>query len=380
MSPSAASLPASAINALAARWIRTLPDRATVCSALGVWPLLAILADAAEGPARAQLADAIGTDPSHGTDDGLATLRWLDATDATSGALGLWRRAELPIRSEWLARLPRDVAATFRGDAAEDQATIDAWARERTGGLIERMPVRIGDSTTLLLASALTLNTTWTQRFSDRHHESQPLNRITSDPSIVRATDEVTCVCVEGDNGIDVHLITGAPAIREHASATLAAGLGVVAGQTPARDGADLGMGASAPGVWVAMVDSFSEAPQVSLTLPAFTVRASHDLLGVADVFGLEAISDCSRGHTPAISDVPLCVGAARQDAMAAFSESGFRAAAVTTMGMVMAAAMRSSQPDRRARRIMVTMEQPFGFIATHRASGTVLFAGWVAG
>ncbi|MFJ8635943.1 hypothetical protein [Streptomyces sp. NPDC093568] len=52
-----------AVNALTTRWAEAWGAAGaggTVFSAAGVWPLLAFLADGADGTARAELADAVG--------------------------------------------------------------------------------------------------------------------------------------------------------------------------------------------------------------------------------------------------------------------------------------------------------------------------------
>ncbi|HEY7173714.1 MAG TPA: hypothetical protein VH442_02260, partial [Micromonosporaceae bacterium] len=67
-------LPVAAINAMTARWIGAFGSHPTVCAGIGAWPLLAILADAAQGPARDELAAAIGIDPSTGTKAGRAVI------------------------------------------------------------------------------------------------------------------------------------------------------------------------------------------------------------------------------------------------------------------------------------------------------------------
>ncbi|MDX6238720.1 MAG: hypothetical protein QOG10_3535, partial [Kribbellaceae bacterium] len=41
-----------AVDELTSRWVRTLPPGNTVVSGLGLWPLLAILATAADEPGR----------------------------------------------------------------------------------------------------------------------------------------------------------------------------------------------------------------------------------------------------------------------------------------------------------------------------------------
>ena len=63
------------------------------------------------------------------------------------------------------------------------------------------------------------------------------------------------------------------------------------------------------------------------------------------------------------------------QDAVAEFSATGFRAAAVTAIGMFGAA-----MPTQRyeVRHVAVTFDRPFAYYAVHRDSGLILVAGWV--
>ena len=52
-----------AVGKLTERWVRELPPGNTVVSALGLWPLLALLATAADEPGRSELAEAAAIDP-----------------------------------------------------------------------------------------------------------------------------------------------------------------------------------------------------------------------------------------------------------------------------------------------------------------------------
>ena len=70
-----------AVNDLTARWARSLPDGNTVVSGLGLWPLLAILATAADEPGRAELAEAAGVDASAGSQQALALIQAIDGSD-----------------------------------------------------------------------------------------------------------------------------------------------------------------------------------------------------------------------------------------------------------------------------------------------------------
>ncbi len=62
-----------AVNDLTTRWARELPPGNTVVSrGSGLWPLLAILATAADEPGRAELAEAAGLP----ADGGIRGRRW----------------------------------------------------------------------------------------------------------------------------------------------------------------------------------------------------------------------------------------------------------------------------------------------------------------
>ena len=365
-------LPVAAINALTARWFAALPNAhftsGTVASGAGVWPLVAILADVASGPARAELSAASEITADQGLHMGTSVLEWLDRTPGVAAALGIWHRADLPIRDPWRDALPTDVISTFTGDVAADQATLDAWASARTGGQIPTMPLTIDADTLLVLASALTVTTRWRQPFTAG---GSTLWRTTADPSIVRVTPETTSVLVEGELGIDVELIMAGPETppSDVLSAAITSPLG-------GASAADLAPGYAGPGILVTVEDAVSKAPQCRLRLPAFTVRGHHDLRALGDVFGLVAVTDASTGHLPGISPEPLAISAAAQDAVAEFSAEGFRAAAVTAMAMMAGSAM--PHRDKRALVVDVRFDGGFGFVARHTESGVVLAAGWV--
>jgi serine protease inhibitor len=371
------ALPVGPANALTARWIRAIGNHPTVSSGAAVWPLLAIIAGAAGGAARDELAAAAGIDPAVGTQAGRALIEGIAGADGVSAALGLWSRPEVPIRPEWLAELPTGVHEQFTGDLGADQATLDAWARDRTDGMIKRMPVRIDASTLVLLASALTVRTTWREPFGKTRTPGHwPLmTRTTSAPSIVRATATVACVRIEGNNGIDVELVIGPVGVP--ASETLSAGLAVVTGAVEAGSGDDLLDGAPAPGIVVDHIVSTTNAPQCVVEAPKFTVRASHDLTAFPDVFGLDTVLDAGEQRLPGISERPIAVGKAAQDAIAEFTDTGFRAAAVTATTMRPTSMTRRLQ-EYEVRRVTATFDRPYGFLAVHRSTGLVLVSGWV--
>ncbi|KIZ15110.1 serpin family protein [Streptomyces natalensis] len=376
-----------AVNDLTARWAhRTVGERGTALTATGLWPLLALLATPAAGPAREELAAATGTDAGDAVREGAGLLTALAATDGVDAALGLWTRRALTLRPDWVAALPPAVHGELTGDAPTDRKALNAWVRRHTDGLIERMPVAADPATLLVLASALLVRTTWREPFRDvplrpaegpwAGREMTGLRRSGGDPEEIRVhrtpAGELTVAQVAGDNALDVQLLLGPS--RMSGGEVLRHGVAALGGAYPVRSGTALSDGAG-PGVRVSTVASWDGRPQAELCCAAFTVDAEHDLLEHAGLFGLATATDASRGHFPGISDRPLAVSAARQTVTATFGALGFRAAAVTAIGMRAGSALR---PEKTSQVVSATFDRPFGFLARHRESGLVLVAGWV--
>ena len=180
-----------AANRLTARWAATVGAGSTVLSGAGAWPLLALLAAAADGPARAELAAAVDL-PADGADRSATDLlAAMDGAAAVRTALGLWSTAGLPLTDWWRATVPDRVRGLLTGDQALDQATLDAWAKEQTAGQVETMPVTVDASTLLVLATALSVRTDWAERFTRQsaagHRAGRPVARGRRVPWLVRS-------------------------------------------------------------------------------------------------------------------------------------------------------------------------------------------------
>lgn len=379
-----------AVNHLTSRWASRIPSRGpgTVFTAAGVWPLLALLADGADGPARAELEEALGIPAERAAQAARTLLDALGGVRGLQAATGLWTRAGLPLKDGWSTRLPAGTRGTLTGGAEDDAKTLDAWASDRTGGLIERMPVALGADTLLVLASALTLRLKWIKPFDSMpgRPEQGPwagrdlrmLTRLTSVPDRARVAHgpagPVTLLEVVGDTGVDVHLLLGTPTATP--AEVLTTGLDAATRAAPSTPTSLLPEGEPGPGLTIRTVESLTPEPRLYVTTPAFEVRAEHDLLEDAALFGLASACDARSGHFPGISTEPLAVGSARQSAMARFHERGFEAAAVTAISLVAGSAPR--RPGHRVREASVHIDRPFGFLAVHRTSRLALAAGWV--
>ncbi|MEU6671640.1 serpin family protein [Streptomyces sp. NPDC046727] len=376
------------VNGLTARWAQALPE-GTVFSAPGVWPLLAFLADGAVGPARAELAGALGVPAEQAAGAARELLAGLAQVSGLDTALGLWTHQGLPLRDEWRAGLPAGTYGVFGDDLVTAQERLDAWAAERTGGLVERMPVTLTRDARMVLASALALRTDWRQPFTEvpLRPDSGPwqgrtlrgLHRRSVRPDRVGVTGTpdgfVTALTVPGDNGVDVHLVLGEE--RMTPGQVLAAGVGIVDRGLPLTGGGALPHGHVGPGLHVEQQPAVAPEPRtLDVRTVAYEVRADHNLLALPGLFGLTSAADDRVGHFPGVSAYPLAVGEARQSAVAQFGALGFRAAAVTAL--MPAAAGGVPQYHYETTVVRVAFDRPFGFLATDRDSRLVLAAGWV--
>jgi len=169
---------------------------------------------------------------------------------------------------------------------------------------------------------------------------------------------------------IDVHLLLG----DQESADVLAAGLRELSGEARVCQAASLDSGG--PRLTVRREQSSKRKNRLNLQLPSFEIKAHHDLLTHADLFGLHSLTDPSTSHLPLLSPVPLCVSDGAQDVLARFLAEGFEAAAVTAFGLTVG----SAPPEERYQVTVVdvTFDRPFGFLAVHRPSRLAVVAGWV--
>lgn len=381
-----------AVNRLTTRWAAHAAsgDAGTVLTAAGIWPLLALLAEGSDGPARAELAHALGIPAEEAAEAARELLVALAGVRGLEAAVGVWSKAELPLKASWSALFPPGALATLTGNQEEDGKALDAWASYRTGGLIERMPVSLQEDTRLVLASALALRLNWAHPFRAVPGRAQEgpwsgrtlrwLHRATPSLDGVRVAEDpagqVTIVDVTGDadTDLDVQLLLGEPTAEP--GQVLRTGIAALADAARSVHGSALPDGNPGPGLAIRTVEAPGPQPLLALSAVAFSLRAEHDLLDAAPLFGLLTATDSDVGHFPGISTEPLAISSARQSAVARFHAAGFEAAAVTAI-----AAQPGSAPRRtghRARRAEVRLDRPFGFLAVHRTSRLVLAAGWV--
>ncbi|MFF3918324.1 serpin family protein [Streptomyces sp. NPDC001852] len=377
-----------AVNGLTTRWAATAQG-GTVFSAAGVWPLLALLADGAAGPARAELSEAVGLPSDQAAGAARQLLGALGALPGVDSAVGLWTKRTLELVPEWEAGLPAEAHGVLTGDVGADRRALDSWAADRTGGLIDRMPAQLTEDTELVLAGALTMRTRWLRPFHEvplatayepwaaterlgLFRRSTLLDRVG-----VAETPHgwVTELKVLGTDALDVHLLLGEEGTAP--GRVLGAGVDLLHRPRTVVPGSRLPYGEVGPGLRVVKERSARrEPPTLDVRTAAYDVTAEHDLLKRHELFGLTTARDTRQGHFPGISGFPLAIGSAAQSALARFGALGFRAAAVTMFGAIAGCGI----PQLRyvTRRVDAVFDRPFGFLALHRHSRLVLAAGWV--
>jgi serine protease inhibitor len=380
-----------AANGLTERWARRIAGgSSTVFAGAGVWPLLGLLATGADGDGRRELTEAFGLGADEVPGAVGEFLRVFDEAVELRAALGLWYDERLRPRPEWLDGLPPATRGRLTGDATADQAALDDWASRHTNGLIRRMPGNLGPETRLVLASALAVELTWRWPFDE--HVGPVASGPWAGPSVrqlrrrqitvgdVYRADTpdgaVTVTRVEGAGDVDVYLLLG----PEDAGAATVLGAGVAAlrGDHPRAPSAGWTGPRPAPGVLVTELTDRYAVSRTDLTCVPFEITAGHDLLADAGLFGLGAVSDAHRGHFPGISaESDLAVRSANQSAMARFTAQGFQSAAVTSVAVAAAIAMRRDRPA--ARLTAVSYDRPHAFVTVHRPSTLIVTAGWLA-
>ncbi|MFC3492500.1 serpin family protein [Glycomyces rhizosphaerae] len=375
-----------AANGLTRRWFASRPSVPAVASGLGIWPLLAALATGAVDGTRDELLAAAGIDADQATRLPAALLEAALSTPAIRLALAVWAGALVTLDPEWTAGLPVNAVGSLTGDPATDKAALDEWASRNTDGLIERMPLDFSQSIDIVLASALSVRTTWVTPFQDsgRVFNQGPwagLGRCraltaTLHDDLLRVAEDASVLTLPGDGDIDVLLGLG----REDLAPQAVMGTLIDAATDPAwgRSSTELAVGERAVGVEVTEYKSMrpQTGPEIDVQTVRFKLDSDLDLGDDAPALGLVLASDQDRARFDRLAAEPVFVSQARQTAMAVFSATGFEAAAVTAIAMARAAGV--PKLDHRHVRASVRFDRPFAYLARHRPSGLILIAGWV--
>ena len=376
------------VSAYAAQFNPSLLGRHAVASPLGLWLLLALVGPATEGAARRDLEAVLGTT----VDDAAARARTLlsEPHPAVSAVAAVWDRKLGPAFDEWAQSMP-DVVE--RGPIP-NQAQADAWARARTNGMIDEFPLQIDELTRLVLASALAADITWATPLGttdDLGGEfGSAINRaLTLDfgTQLIAETDAAGMVAVAAPRAsaaLDVLSVIAAPDVMPadvdtaaHQVAAMLRGDERAAREVPVEELAD-GHAWTVTDRREHRAGGRAVQAEWRSHLPAWSVKSDHDLdsaPGVASVF--DALTAFARQE-----DLPVNFSA-KQAAVASYSRTGFKAAAVTAVG-VRAAGMPSFH-EVLVRRVELRFNRPYAVLACAARDdgpsawrGVPVFSAWI--
>ncbi|MGW0789586.1 serpin family protein [Streptomyces sp. NPDC002911] len=345
----------AAVQRLGEQWIRELerPGGGFVCSPAGLWLALTAVAAGARRETAAELRTLLGVAGQEAAAVVTETARDWRRTEALNVATRVWN--SVPLHPEYEQSLP-DVAF-----GPVDVAEIDAWVREETGGLIERLPLDLGGDVALALVNVLALTARWEAAFDMARTRDVPFT------DAAGTSRPVPTMHASAGRG-DVWTTAGAYVVELRCRSERD-------GAGPARVRFVLGE----PGEGAAAVLPLAWAPEesrsappadvVTFSLPRFTLRTEIRITEQLAALGVRLATDPAAADFSGLSPVRLHISEVVQEAVVKIAEKGVEAAAVTVV------AARSAAPRPRVVR-HIAFDRPFGIVVLDGSSDVPLFAG----
>jgi len=381
----------AAVARYARRFHALLADGHSVASPLGAWLLLALVAPVTTGVERERLTEVLGVDVETAFAAARRLLRDPHPELAVGSAIWHDARYETPALLEFVRRLvpPADAGPM------PSQAEADAWARDRTIGLIDDFPLEIHNergSIVLLLATALATKVSWDVPFEAVPPASiQLLAAPGFDgisllvPAVSPAwqgfvdsgAGPVAAFAARSRDGLVVVSAVGegTPAVLLDTAQSIATELG--RGDSPPRlPLAEVPLG-DGPAWRITETVQLTGGPeQYECMLPAWEARTEHALLTHPDLGFGAAGNALLRLLTPGDYELE-----AKQSAVARYSAVGFEAAAVTALaGRAVSMQLPAERLVRTAR---IEFTRPHAVVAATEGggewSGLPVFAAWVS-
>jgi hypothetical protein len=377
--------------ALVAAYARRTGALPGVSSPLGCWLLLALLAPHAPGASRPELEAVLGTSAA---DARARAVRLLTSRHPAVGlAVGMFWDSSVPGASAVARALPASVA-TGRVPA---QTTLDTWTREHSYGLLEKFPLEVGEDTLLLLASVLATDISWVSPLKVAGGLGGELGaavsrclRVDEHDGLLglvetRSAGLVAVAAPESSSDLRVLSVIAAPEVAAagvlagaHEAALLLAGH---ESEASLVDATGLGDGHA----WTVTASRERRVVEPSFAgpllewearLPAWELTGVHDL---SDAPGVPIAFETMRQFTD-LPDEDLAF-AARQAAVASYTATGFRAAAVTAVAMFATGAPIAEEVE--VRRFLLRFNRPHAVVAActdvvPEWDGVPVFSAWV--
>ncbi|MCX5201518.1 serine protease [Streptomyces sp. NBC_00237] len=353
------------VGRFAARWLEVVAggDRGGfgagdfVRSPAGLWLALGVVAAGARGETARELGELLGVSGSAAAGAVGEVSRVLGGTDALGVATCV--RSRVPVYREFREALPGVAVGPL------DPVELDGWVREATEGMIEKLPVRIGDDVLLAVVNALALKARWETPF----------------PSWSTADGEFV------DAAGVVHEVPTMHREIPLADAWAVGGTRVVElrtrgerGGAPARVRFVLGEEGAGPrdvlpAGWAGQAQRVPlDAEVVRIALPRLELRMTDEVTDSLPAWGVHRATREDADFS-GMSPEPLAVSRVVQEAVLKVAEEGVEAAAVSVVLMEPGGA-----PPALRRTEVVRFERPFGVVVLDGAGELPLFIAWQEG
>ncbi|MFG2721058.1 serpin family protein [Streptomyces sp. NPDC048416] len=323
-----------------------------VSSPAGLWLALGAIAAGARAETADELRALLGVAGGEAAEAVTAATRDLRATDALTVATRAWATAPL-------YRAYRDALGDLAFGGVPEQAEVDAWVREVTGGLIANLPVTLDPDTPLSIVNVLALKARWEHPFHEWDTRPAPF------------TDAL---------GVEHEVATMHGAVEPADAWRAPGGVRVVELRTAGAAGARVRflLGPRGAGPREVMPAAWAEeraavrADEVRLALPRLTLRTRVNVTRQLPALGVEFATHDVLADFSGMSPEPLHVGQVVQEAVLAVAEEGVEAAAVTV------ATMDWMGGDEEPVRIeTIAFDRPFGIVVLDASGEVPLFTAW---
>ncbi len=307
-----------------------------------------------EVPRRDEITSVLGVEPEQAAK--LRTALLLEEPHPLVGSgTAVWNRPGVDTRGlgAWKATLP---AVIETGDIPGQQA-LDAWADDRTMGLIKRFPISVSPDVVLLMATALATKVSWTEPFvlvpatnlGPLSPWSTSLDQVLQSPhgpehaQFITDTKQAGRVAVHTTRARGGLHVTSVIAAAEHSALDVLMAAHHIATSEAVERGSvercslfDLSPGEDE--LWTITVEDVStysidgREERFRTFMPAWSAESSIDL------------ADPTVGFPAAASALAAALGLdqyileAKQAAVARYGRVGFEAAAVTSMAIALSA------------------------------------------
>jgi serpin B len=272
-------------------------------------------------------------------------------------ANSMWIQNEYSINGNFKSGIQQWYEASINhvdfNDLGKVRTAIDQWAREATNSTIKELGLPINESTIMVLANAIYFSGKWASPFNEKN------------------TSNGTFICEDGTTQT-VPFMHGLKKKATYMETEDYQWVSLPFGNESfsmifllpkeGKDLADVLPGAE----WKASDDAWN--PSVNMALPRFKLETVKQMKETLDAMGISKIF--TQNSLPGIAE-NLCVSFVQQNAYLEIEESGVKASAVTSSGVL------EMSPEITL--VEMNLNRPFAFAISENSSDAILFMGKIA-